>query len=272
MTEEQTSTETWAGMTCKILRVDLSTGTVSNEERDERYYRKWLGGSGLITQILLTEVPENADALGPENKLVFALSPVVGAGVYATGRNGAGAKSPLSGGIALCQAGEHWAVELKKAGYDVLIVEGRAEKPVYLYIKDGEVSIRDAGALWGLLVKETQNAVREELGDKRVRVAMIGPGGENLLPFACIMNGPFDAAGRGGLGAVMGSKNLKAIAVRGTGRPRVYDREAVKAFNNWLTKDHWAHFWIQQVLPEFGTGGPEMMGMEAIGHLPVHNW
>ena len=235
-------------MTCKILRVDLSTGTVSNEERDERYYRKWLGGSGLIAQILLTEVPENVDALGPENKLVFALSPVVGTGVYATSRNGAGAKSPLSGGIALCQSGEHWAVELKKAGYDVLIVEGKSEKPVYLYIKDGEISIRDAGKLWGLLTKETQNAIREELGDKRVRVAMIGPGGESLLPFACIMNGPFDAAGRGGLGAVMGSKNLKAIAVRGTGRPRVYDREAVKAFNNWLTKDHWAHFWIQQVL------------------------
>jgi aldehyde:ferredoxin oxidoreductase len=272
MTEEQTATEPWGGMTCKILRVDLTTGAVSNEERDERYYRKWLGGSGLITQILLTEVPENADALGPENKLVFALSPVVGTGVYATSRNGAGAKSPLSGGIALCQSGEHWAVELKKAGYDVLIVEGKSEKPVYLYIKDGEISIRDAGKLWGLLTKETQNAIREELGDKRVRVAMIGPGGESLLPFACIMNGPFDAAGRGGLGAVMGSKNLKAIAVRGTGKPRVYDREAVKEFNNWLTKDHWAHFWIQQVLPEYGTGGPEMMGMEAIGHLPVHNW
>ena len=124
-------------------------------------------------------------------------------------------KSPLSGGIALCQSGEHWGAELKKAGYDVLIVEGKAEKPVYLSIKDGEVSIRDAGALWGLLTKETQAAIREELGDKRVRVAMIGPGGENLVPFACIMNGPFDAAGRGGLGAVMGSKNLKAIAVRG---------------------------------------------------------
>ena len=166
-----------------------------------------------------------------------------------------GAKSPLSGGIALCQSGEHWGVELKKAGYDVLIVEGKAEKPVYLYIKDGEVTIRDAGALWGLLTKETQAAIREELGDKRIRVAMIGPGGENLVPYACIMNGPFDAAGRGGLGAVMGSKNLKAIAVRGTGRPRVFDREGVKAFNNWLTKDHWTHFWIQQVLPEYGTGG-----------------
>ncbi len=262
----------WGGMSCKILRVDLSTGKTSLEERDERYYRKWLGGSGLITQILLTEVPPGADALGPENKLVFALSPVTGTPVYATGRNGVGGKSPLSGGIALCQVGEYWGAELKKAGYDVIIVEGQAEKPVYLHISDGEVTIRDAGALWGLQIKETQAAIREELGDRRVRVAMIGPGGENLVPYACIMNGPFDAAGRGGMGAVMGSKKLKAIAVRGTGRPAVFDREGVKAIDAWLTQKHWKEFWLQQVLPEYGTGGPEMEGMEAIGHLPVHNW
>ncbi len=272
MTDEKTIEKPWSGMTCKILRVDLSSGETSLEERDERYYRKWLGGSGLIAQILLTEVPAGVDALGPENKLVFALSPVAGTPVYATGRNGVGGKSPLSGGIALCQVGETWGAELKKAGYDVLIVEGRAEKPVYLYIKDGEVTIRDAGALWGLQTKETQAAIREELGDSRTRVAMIGPGGENLVPYACIMNGPYDAAGRGGLGAVMGSKNLKAVAVRGTGRPRVFDREGVKAFNAWLTQKHWKEFWLQQVLPEYGTGGPEMEGMEAIGHLPVHNW
>lgn len=272
MSREKVTERDWRGVTCKMLRVDLSSGKVSTEERDERYYRKWIGGSGLITDILLKEVPAGADALGPENKLVFALSPVTGTPIYATGRNGVGAKSPLSGGIALCQSGEAWGPELKKAGYDVLIIEGRSDKPVYLQIKDGEVAIRDASRLWGLKTKETQAAIRAELGDERVRVAMIGPGGENLVPFACIMNGPFDAAGRGGLGAVMGSKKLKAIAVRGTGRAPVFDREGVRAFNNWLTKSHWDHFWIQQVLPEFGTGGPEMEGMEAIGHLPVHNW
>ena len=272
MNDETKTLQPWSGMTCKILRVDLSNEKVTNEERDERYYRKWLGGSGLIAQILLTEVPPGADALGPENKLVFALSPITGTPVYATGRNGVGAKSPLSGGIALCQSGEHWGAELKKAGYDVLIVEGKADKPVYIYIKDGEVTIRDAGALWGLLTKETQTEIREELGDKRIRVAMIGPGGENLVPYACIMNGPFDAAGRGGLGAVMGSKNLKAVAVRGTGRPRVFDRDGVKAINSFLLNKHWKEFWLQQVLPEFGTGGPEMEGMEEVGHLPVHNW
>ncbi len=217
MTEQKAAEPAWQGMTCKILRVDLSSGKVSTEERDEHYYRKWIGGSGIIADILLHERPAGADALGPENKLVFALSPVVGTPIYATGRNGAGAKSPLSGGIALCQSGEAWGPELKKAGYDVLIVEGKADKPVYLFIKDSEVAVRDASALWGLFTKDTQAAIREELGDERVRVAMIGPGGENLVPFACIMNGPFDAAGRGGLGAVMGSKNLKAIAVRGTG-------------------------------------------------------
>ncbi len=260
------------GTVCRILRVDLSTGGVSVEERDERYYRKWLGGSGLIAQILLTELPEDVDALGPENKLVFALSPITGTPVYATGRNGVGGKSPLSGGIALCQVGENWGVELKKAGFDVLVVEGRAEKPVYVFIDDGDVTIRDAGPLWGLQTKETQAAIRAELGDKRVRVAMIGPGGENLVPFACIMNGPYDAAGRGGLGAVMGSKNLKAIAARGSGRPTVFDREGVKAINSWLLDKHWKGFWLQKVLVEYGTGGPEMEGMEAIGHLPVNNW
>ena len=261
-----------SGSVCRILRVDLSAGRVSTEERDERYYRKWLGGSGLITDILLKEVPAGADPLGPENKLVFALSPITGTAVYATGRNGVGGKSPLSGGIALCQVGEYWGAELRKAGYDVLVVEGKADKPVYISIKDDAVSIADAGAVWGLKTKETQAAVRAELGDKRARVAMIGPAGENLVPFACIMNGPFDAAGRGGLGAVMGSKNLKAIAVRGTGRPVVFDREGVRAMNASLLNGHWANFWLQKVLVEFGTGGPEMEGMEAIGHLPVNNW
>jgi hypothetical protein len=122
-------------VTCKILRVDLTTGKVSTEERDERYYRKWLGGSGIITEVLLRELPAGVDALGPENKLVFALSPITGTSVYATGRNGVGAKSPLSGGIALCQVGEYWGAELRKAGYDVLIVEGKADKPVYLRSK-----------------------------------------------------------------------------------------------------------------------------------------
>ena len=200
MTEEKTNEESWGGMTCRILRVDLSSGNVAVEERDERYYRKWIGGSGLIAQILLTEVPAHADALGPENKLVFALSPITGTPVYATGRNGVGAKSPLSGGIALCQVGEHWGAELKKAGYDVLIVEGKARSRSTLNINDGEVTIRDAGALWGLLTKDTQAAIREELGDKRVRVAMIGPGGENLVPYACIMNGPVRRRRSGGPG------------------------------------------------------------------------
>jgi aldehyde:ferredoxin oxidoreductase len=277
MLSEQLKEETQASppipaLVCNILRVDVSTGKVSTEERDERYYRRWIGGSGLIASILLRELRPGADPLGPENKLVFALSPITGTPVYAAGRNGVGAKSPLSGGIALCQVGEYWGAELKKAGFDVLIVEGAADGPVYLFIDDGRVEIRDASALWGLKTKETQEAIRAELGDKRIRVAMIGPGGENLVPFACIMNGPFDAAGRGGLGAVMGSKNLKAIAVRGSHRPRVFDREGVKAMNAWLTGGHWKNFWLQQVLVEYGTGGPEMEGMESIGHLPVRNW
>ncbi len=197
MSDNKAGEQPWGGMTCRILRVDLTTGSITTEERDERYYRKWLGGSGLITQILLTEVPAGADALGPENKLVFALSPVTGTAVYATGRHGVGAKSPLSGGIALCQAGEHWGVELKKAATTFSWKAGRRD-PYISLSRTAIVTIRDAAALWGLLTKDTQAAIREELSDPRVRVAMIGPGGENLVPFACIMHGPFDAAGRGG--------------------------------------------------------------------------
>jgi len=268
MSDEKSREQPWAGMTCRILRVDLSSGTISREERDERYYRKWLGGSGLIAQILLTEVPAGADALGPENKLVFALSPVTGTPVYAAGRNGVGAKSPLSGGIALCQSGEYWGAELKKAGYDVLIVEGKADKPVYISIKDGEVAIRDAAALWGLLTKDTQAAIREELGDKRVRVAMIGPGGENLIPFACIMNGPFDAAGRGGLGAVMGSKNLKAVAARGKPGVPVADEDKVRELSRWM-RDHWKDkSWR---LHDLGTN-EGLANHNVVGALPTRNF
>ncbi|GAI22432.1 unnamed protein product, partial [marine sediment metagenome] len=192
---------------------------------------------------------------------------VTGVPLPGNGRNCVGAKSPLTGGYAKSEVGGFWGAELKHAGYDAIIVEGKAENPVYLWIHDGEVSIRDASHLWGMKTKETEQTIRTELGDSLIRVAGIGPAGENLVRFACVMNGLKDAAGRGGMGAVMGSKNLKAIAVRGHRRPRVAEPERIKGFRQWVLDNPqrwaWAH--------ELGTGAAMEAGV-ADGNIPVRNF
>ncbi len=254
----------------KLLRVNLSQGKISEEILEDAFYRKYLGGSGFIGYYLLKELKAGVDPLGPENKLIFANGPVTGTAMIASGRNGVGAKSPLSGGIALSQVGEFWGAELRRAGYDAIIIEGQAEKPVYLWISDGKVQIKDASHLWGLQTKETQEKIQTELGDEKIRVAMIGPGGERLIRFACIMNGLFDAAGRGGLGAVMGSKKLKAIAVRGHTMPAVVDPEHIREVNKFFTE-------MMNTVPilkgwhEAGTGF-DMDAYDATGDLAVRNW
>jgi aldehyde:ferredoxin oxidoreductase len=257
-------------MTGTILRIDLSTGKVSEETIAEAFYRKYLGGSGFISYFLLNELPGGIDALGPQNKLIFASGPVTGTPMIASGRNGVGAKSPLSGGIALSQVGEFWGAELKRAGYDVIIIEGRAEKPVYIWINDGVTQIKDASHIWGQKTKETQQMLRDELGDPKARVAMIGPGGEKLIRSACIMNGLYDAAGRGGLGAVMGSKNLKAIAVRGRTPPAVANPEKLKEINKWFSANMY-NVPVVKGWHEAGTGF-DMSAYETTGDLPVYNW
>jgi aldehyde:ferredoxin oxidoreductase len=259
------------GYSGKLLRVNLSDHKITTADLDPQFCRKYVGGSGFITHFLLKEIKNRIDPFSPDNKLIFALGPVTGTGMIGSGRNAVGAKSPLSGGIILSQVGEFWGAELKRAGYDAIIVEGRARKPVYLWVNGGEVSLRDAGGLWGLQTKETQEAVRSELGDPKVRVAMIGPGGENLVRCACIMNGLYDAAGRGGAGAVMGSKNLKAIAVRGHKAPRVADPERLKELRRWLMENMYSHP-MPRGMHEFGTGGPEMEYFESVGVLPVRNF
>ena len=203
------------GYSGKILRVNLSTNTTSTEEPGGKFYRKYLGGAGITSYYLLNELKAGVDPLGPDNKLIFALGPLTGYALPGSGRNAVGAKSPLTGGIAKSEVGGFWGAELKRAGFDAIIIEGKAEKPVYLSINDGEVSIRDASSLWGKNTKETEQSIRNELGDKLTRVASIGPGGENMVRYACVLNDVTHAAGRTGMGAVMGSKKLKAIAVKG---------------------------------------------------------
>ncbi len=255
------------GYNGKILRVNLSENSISTESIDQPFCRKYLGGAGVVLYFLWKELRQGIDPLGPDNKLIFALGPVTGVPLPGSGRNCIGAKSPLTGGIAKSEVGEFWGAELKRAGYDAVIVEGKAEKPVYLWIRDGEVGIADASHLWGRNTKETQQTIRAELGDRRIRVAVIGPAGENLVRYACIMNGLFDAAGRGGLGAVMGAKNLKAIAVRGSKAPRTSDPERVKEFRQWLL----ANMRLVRGFHEFGTGAP-MEAFEVMGNLPIRNF
>ncbi|MFC1892429.1 aldehyde ferredoxin oxidoreductase family protein [Chloroflexota bacterium] len=255
------------GYNGKILRVDLDNGSISVETTDQLFCRQYLGGAGFVTYFLWKELQPGIDPLGPDNKIIFALGPVTGTQIPGSGRNCIGAKSPLTGGIAKSEVGEFWGAELKWAGYDAVIIEGRAGKPVYLWIHDGEASIRDASHLWGRNTKETQQAIRSELGDDRIRVALIGPGGENLVRCACIMNGLYDAAGRGGLGAVMGSKNLKAVAVRGHKAPPVSEPEQVKEFRQWML----ANMRRVRDFHEFGTGA-DMDGFETTGNLPVRNF
>jgi len=255
------------GYNGKILRVNLSDNGISVETIDELFCRKYLGGAGFVSYFLWKELKQGIDPLGADNKLILALGPVTGVSLPGSGRHCVGAKSPLTGGIAKSEVGEFWGSELKLAGYDAIIIEGRSAKPVYLWIHDGEASLRDASHLWGQKTKEAQQTIRTELEDKRVRVALIGPAGENLVRYACIMHGLFDAAGRGGLGAVMGSKNLKAIAVRGHQAPQIAEPERLKELRQWLL----ANMQLVHVFHEFGTGAP-MEKWESTGNLPVRNF
>jgi aldehyde:ferredoxin oxidoreductase len=256
------------GYAGKILRVNLTNNNITIEEIGESFCRKYLGGAGFIAYYLLKELPGGVDPLGPNNKLIFATGPLTGIRLSGSARHCVGAKSPLTNTIAKSEAGEFWGPELKAAGFDAVIIEGKADKPVYLSINDGQSSIKDATHLWGKNTKETQAIIRSELQDEHVRVAMIGPGGEKLVRYACIMHGPYDAAGRGGLGAVMGSKNLKAVAVRGhQPTPLVAKPEVVKEMRDWLI----ANNNTIKMFQDFGTGG-YMGSYESTGNLPVRNF
>ena len=255
------------GYNGKILRVNLSTRRVSTEEPAEEYYKNYLGGRGFIAHTLLKEVPRGADPLGPENKLIFALGPITGHPFPGSGRNSVGAKSPLSGGYGESEAGGFWGAELKRSGYDAIIVEGKSDEPVYLWIKDGRAEIRDAHKLWGLDVGETEKAIRKELQDERVRTATIGVAGEKLVRYACICNDISHAAGRTGMGAVMGSKRLKAVAVRGNSLPEMGNREKVLELSRWMGKN----FKTKTILWQYGTGST-MDYYEASGNLPIRNF
>ncbi|MHB9099692.1 MAG: aldehyde ferredoxin oxidoreductase family protein [Syntrophales bacterium] len=257
----------WIGT---ILRVNLTTGAITKEALDPELARKYIGARGLGSRILSDEIDPKIDPLSADNKLIFATGPLSGTNAPASGHFDVVTKGPLTGTIAASSSGGIFGPMLKYAGYDLIIFEGKAKKPVYLWINDDKVELRDATALWGKIVPEATEAIRAAT-DEEASVAVIGPAGERLVLFANIMNECGRAAGRTGVGAVMGSKNLKAVAVRGTGAVRVADvkgfREAVVKTHN-MIKNH-----------PVGGGGLKAYGTDVlinilneIGGLPTRNF
>ncbi len=216
---------TMSGYNGKVLRVDLTAGKTSVEPLNEEWAEKFIGGKGLGARYLWKELKPGTDPLSPNNVLMMWTGPLCGTMVPLSGRFVVITKSPATGTFLDSYVGGHFPHELKWTGFDGVIINGKASKPVYLFIKDGKAEIKDASHLWGKTIGETQEAIKEELGDPMVRVASIGPGGENLSKIACIGSDLYRQAGRGGAGAVMGSKNLKAIVVRGTGGMKVENIE-----------------------------------------------
>ena len=252
----------------KILQVDLTSGDMWIDEHSESFYRTYVGGRGMVLYYLLTEMAAGIDPLGPENLLVFVPGVLSGTVLPGSGRHGVGAKSPLTGALASAEAGGWWGSELKRTGFDGIVIRGRAEHPVYLWIKDGQVELRDARHLWGRLTGEAQDMIQQELNDDKIRISQIGPAGENLVRYACIINNANRAAGRSGLGAVMGSKNLKAVAVRGTAPLGLADKKIMSQVVKWIVGDY------QTSMEWAVTGGTvgSTKHLHDIGSTPVKNY
>jgi aldehyde:ferredoxin oxidoreductase len=259
---------TWAG---KILRINLTTGSIKTEPLNMQWARDYVGSRGLGSKYLISEIDPKVDPLSPENKLIWATGPLTGTMASTGGRYTVITKGPLTGAIACSNSGGYFGAELKMAGWDMVICEGKSPKPVYLYINDGNVELRDATGLWGKSVWETEAELKKTLQDPLTRVSSIGKAGENHVLYASIVNDLHRAAGRSGVGAVMGSKNLKALAVRGTlGVGNVRDPKAfmkVTAEKKKILADNAV---TGQGLPAYGTQ-VLMNVINEIGGLPTRN-
>jgi len=200
------------GYAGRILRVNLTENRLEIEEPPDSFYRRYVGGNGFVGYYLLREVPRGADPLGPrgadplgpDNLLILAAGPITGVPVAGAGRHAVGGKSPLTGGYGEADVGGFFGAEMKHAGFDAILITGRSQEAVYLWVHDGEAEIRSAEHLWGMSTLDCQLAIQAELGDHRARIATIGPGGERLVRYACVIHDLKHAAGRTGMGAVMG--------------------------------------------------------------------
>ncbi len=215
------------GYNGKILRIDLTNRECTLEPLDEEKAKKFIGARGLGVKTLLEEIDPKIDPLSIENKLVIVTGPITGAPMPTSGRYMVVTKAPLTGTIAISNSGGKWGTELKNAGYDMIIVQGKSDVPVYVNIEDDKIEIKEANHLWGKTSLETTEILCNE-NNERAKVLCIGPAGEKLSLMAAIMNDIDRAAGRGGVGAVMGSKNLKAIVVKGSGKVKVFNEEEAK--------------------------------------------
>lgn len=258
------------GYAGNILHVNLTAGTLSVEQPDESFYRMYLGGSCLGTYYVMQGMPAGTTALSEESVLVFSVGPITGSNISGAARHSVTGKSPQTGGIMASEAGGYWAPELKWAGFDAVVITGKASAPAYLWIHDGEFEIRPAGHLWGKTTKEAQSLIREELADAKIRIAQIGAAGENGCLYANIVNELAHFNGRGGLGAVMGSKNLRAIAVRGTKKPEFHNPEGMSEMARKGVKT----IREDEGLQSFKANGTNNVVTEHIGYsgLPTRNW
>jgi aldehyde:ferredoxin oxidoreductase len=259
------------GYTGRILKVDLNDLTYAIEEKSDYFYRTFMGGSAMASYFLLTEMGKGVDPLGPDNVLVLTVSVLTGTPLPGANRYTLAAKSPLSDGFGEAEAGGFFSVQLKMAGFDAIVIKGKAPKPVYLWIKDGEVEIRDATHLWGYDSGYTQHKIREELDDNRIQVVCIGQAGENQVRYASVVHGLRHTNGRSGMGAVLGSKNLKAIAARGKGVVEFHDKQKLKELATFFAKNMNDHP-VCGILKHGGTLGWDMEDLNADGVLPTKNF
>ena len=255
----------------KILRVNLTTQTIRQEDVDQKLLTRYFSGRGLASKILADEIDPKIDALAPENKLIFTTGLLTGLAGPTTGRYMVVTKSPLTGCIASSNSGGFFGAELRKSGYAMIIVEGKSAQPVYLAVQDDKVSIHDAAALWGLDGHETTDKLEQTYGDVRVRVCCIGQAGEKLSKIAAIMNDRDRAAGRSGVGAVMGAKNLKAIVVHGTQTVEAADKELFRDIVKAKTKKIKEDGVTGEGLPKLGTKVLDNIVNQG-GLYPVNNF
>lgn len=256
------------GIWKRILRVNLSDKSVKVEETPEVLYKMFIGGDGLAGKIIYDEVNANIKPFDPENRIIFAVGPFQGTGIPGEAKFCISSKSPLTNTYGNSMGGANFGPSFKKTGFDALIVQGRAPSPVYLWIHDDGVEIRDASHIWGLDTYETVNAIKKDLDERRASVAAIGPAGERLVAMACVAIDGHSFAGRCGMGAVMGSKNLKAIAAYGTKTPPLADPEEVSR----LSRD------LMKKLSELGrdlreNGTPSgLLIYHKYGDMPIKYW
>ena len=259
------------GWTKKILRVDLSNGSIKSEPLNMQWAKDYLGQRGLATKYFVEEVDPKVDPLAPENKLIMTTGPLTGTAASTGGRYSVVTKGALTNAIACSNSGGYFGAELKFAGWDMIIFEGKSAKPVYLSIEDDKVELRDASHLWGKTVFQTEETIKKSHQDPQTRVCSIGRAGENGVKYACIVNDLHRAAGRSGVGTVMGSKNLKAVAVRGTkGAGAIKDPKAFMAATKAAKKVLADNPVTGQGLPTYGTQ-VLMNVINEMGALPTRN-